>query len=470
MFVLVAAAAAVLVFFIMFMMIVSRYKKCRSDQILVIYGRVGKGQSSKCIHGGAAFVWPMVQDYQYMSLSPIQINIPLENALSKQNIRVAVPSIFTIGISTETDKMSLAAERLLNMDQAGIEQLAKEIIIGQLRQVVVTMDIEEINADRDKFLKAISMNVETELEKVGLRLINVNITDIKDESGYLAALGKNSAAEAINRAKVQVAEKDRDGSVGEAKALQDKRIQVANADATAVEGENKAKVLVANSNSEMKQKSAEANKMAVAAEKVQAAKALQEAYAAEQAAEEARAKREQATKTADLVVSANSQKEQIRIAAEAQNIKLTEEAKGEANATFAKMDAQARGLCEILTKQAEGLKLIVAAAGGDAKAAATLLIIDKLPQIVEKQVEAIKGIKFDKVTVWDGGNKDGKSSTANFMSGLLSVLPQLKEILAMGGMDLPEILGKSAAGSAGVPTADPSVTVAAEKKPEKRTL
>ena len=272
-------------------------------------------------------------------MRPIQIDIALDNALSKQNIRIAVPSTFTIGISTEESKMILAAERLLGVPEAGISKLAQEIILGQLRQVVVTMNIEEINADRDKFLHAISQNVETELEKIGLRLINVNITDIKDESGYLAALGKKAASEAINQAKIQVAEKDRDGSVGAANASQDQRVRVASANATAVEGENKAQVSIANSTAEMKQRVAEANRLAIAAEKVQAAKALEEAYEAEKKAEEARAKKEQAAQNADIIVKANIQKEQIEIAAAAAAAKSAKEAEGQAKANFAIMEA-----------------------------------------------------------------------------------------------------------------------------------
>jgi len=204
---LIAAVVFTLILVVLFIGIISRYKRCPSDQILVIYGRVGKGSSSKCIHGGAAFIWPIFQDYQFLDLAPLQIEVPLKGALSRQQIRVAIPSNFTIGVATDEKIMSAAAERLLGLNEDEIKKIAGEIIIGQLRQVVATMNIEDINADREKFLLAISKNVETELEKIGLRLINVNITDIQDESGYITALGKNAAAEAINKAKKDVAEK-----------------------------------------------------------------------------------------------------------------------------------------------------------------------------------------------------------------------------------------------------------------------
>ncbi|HRV55835.1 MAG TPA: flotillin family protein, partial [Mangrovimonas sp.] len=214
---------AVLFIFILIATLIKRYKRCPSDRILVVYGKVGGGQSAKCIHGGAAFIFPVIQDYEFLDLTPISIEVNLVNALSKQNIRVNVPSRFTIGVSTEPGIMQNAAERLLGLGLPEIQELAKEIIFGQLRLVVASMDIEEINADRDKFLANISQSVESELKKVGLKLINVNITDIVDESGYIEALGKEAAAHAINAARKSVAEKNRDGAIGEANAVQDQR-------------------------------------------------------------------------------------------------------------------------------------------------------------------------------------------------------------------------------------------------------
>ncbi|MDR0896947.1 MAG: flotillin family protein, partial [Oscillospiraceae bacterium] len=231
----------------------SRYRKCPSDKVLVIYGKVGTNpdgspRTSRCIHGGASFIWPVFQAFQYMDLTPMTINVDLTNALSHQNIRVDVPSRFTVGISTEPGVMQNAAERLLGLKLNDVQELAKDILFGQLRLVIATMDIEEINNDRDKFLEAVSGNVESELRKIGLRLINVNVTDITDESGYLEALGQEAAAKAINDAKQSVAEKTRDGETGVANATRDQRVAVAAANATAVEGENQAKVSIAQSN------------------------------------------------------------------------------------------------------------------------------------------------------------------------------------------------------------------------------
>ncbi len=443
----------VAVIFVTIAAILRRYKRCPSDKILVIYGKTGKNDSAKCIHGGASFIWPVFQSYEFLDLKPISIECNLLNALSKQNIRVDVPCRFTVGISTEPENMTNAAERLLGLSIESIQNIATDILFGQLRLVIATMDIEEINSDRDKFLANVSTNVEAELRKIGLKLINVNVTDIRDESGYIEALGKEAAAKAINDAKKSVAEQNRFGEIGKAEADRDKdiriaettrdtRINTAAANALAVEGENASKIAIANSDALRREKEAEAARIAVAAEKVQAAKALEEAYLSERDAELARAEREKATQQANIVVPAAIDKEKAIIDAEAEAEKIRRMAQGEADAIYAKMDAQARGMLEILSKQAEGFNLLVNAAAGDPQKAVLMLIADKLPELVKTQVEAVKGIKIDKVTVWDGNgaSNDGKTSTANFISGMMQSVPPLEDLFKMAGMNLPSYL------------------------------
>ena len=423
--------------------IVNRYRRCPSDKILVVYGQNSKNTSAKFVHGGGTFVWPGIQDYAYLSLTPISIDANLTNALSRQNIRIDVPCRFTVAISTDPGIMNNAAERLLGQTPAQIQDLARDILFGQLRLVIATMSIEEINSDRDKFLDSISSNVEVELKKIGLRLINVNVTDITDESGYIEALGKEAAAKAINEAKVSVAEQDKIGEIGKAEAIKETRIRTSEANAVAVKGENEAKVAIANSEAYRREKEAEAQRIAVSAEKVQQAKALADAYAAEREAELARAERERSTEYANVIVPQEIEKQRRIIEAEAEAEKLRVHAKGEADAIYAKMEAEAKGLFEILTRQAEGYDKMVEAAGGDANKAYMLLLLEKLPELVKTQVEAVKGINIDHVTVWDGGNSaDGKGSTANFVSGLMKSVPPLNELFDMAGLNLPEYLAK----------------------------
>jgi len=448
---LVLILIAVVFIFILMLLILSRYRKCPSDKVLIIYGKVGSNpdgspRSAKCIHGGAAFIWPVFQSFQYLDLTPMTINVDLTKALSQQNIRVDVPSRFTVGISTEVGVMQNAAERLLGLKTSEIQELARDIMFGQLRLVIATMAIEEINTDRDKFLEAVSRNVETELKKIGLRLINVNVTDITDESGYIEALGKEAAAKAINDAKQSVAEKNRDGSIGAAKALSTERISVAASDASAVEGENESKAHIAKSDATRREMEAEAQRRATAAERTAEARALEEAYAAQRAAEQARAERDEATGQADVIVKARISKERLELEAEADAEQTRRRAQGDADAIYARMEAQARGIQEILEKQAVGFGKVVEAAGGDTNAAVQLMLADKIEELVKIQVEAIKNLQIDKITVWDSMSGDGGSpTTSNFLSGMMRSIPPLNEMFKMAGMNIPGFLGADAA-------------------------
>ncbi len=448
--VLITVVVVVILVFSLLLMCLARYRRCPSDKVMVIYGKVGQNKdgtarSARCIHGGAAFIWPVFQSYEYLDLTPMSISVDLKSALSRQNIRIDVPARFTVGISTESGTMQNAAERLLGLKLQEIQELAKDIIFGQMRLIIATMEIEEINIDRDKFLAAVSSNVESELRKIGLRLINVNVTDISDESGYIEALGKEAAAKAINEARISVAERNREGSIGEANAVRDQRISVAAANASAVDGENTSKANVAKSDATRRELEAEAQRRAVTAEKLAEAKAKEEAYAAEQAAEKARAARELATQQADVIVKAQIEKEKKVLEAEAQAEQARALAKGEADAIFAKMEAQARGVQEILSKQAEGFAAIVQAAGGNADSAVQLLLTDKIEELTRIQVEAVKNLNIDKITVWDSMNgENGSSTTANFLSGMMKSIPPLSETFKMAGMKIPEFLGKEA--------------------------
>src|SRR3954454_19770801 len=226
---LVAAVVAAVVLFGMLLFVAKRYKRCPSNRVLVVFGKTSGGTAAKCVHGGAKFVYPLVQDYAYLSLDPIQIEIPLKGALSIENIRVNVPSVFTVAIGTDMGTMQNAAIRLLGLGTAAIKQQAGDIIFGQLRQVIASMRIEDINRDRDKFLESIQKSLEPELKKIGLVLINVNITDITDESGYIEAIGRKPAATAIQQAKIDVAEQEKKGQTGVAEADRERAILVANA-------------------------------------------------------------------------------------------------------------------------------------------------------------------------------------------------------------------------------------------------
>lgn len=494
-----AAAVLVGLFIFGFLILLARqYKRCPSNRVLVIFGRAGSaGQAAKTVHGGASFVVPLLQDYAFLSLEPIQIEIPLRGALSSENIRVNVPSVFTVAVGTEQEVMHQAAIRLLGLSVAEIRKQAEEIIFGILRQVIAGMGIEEINRDRDKFLDRIQSHLEPELNKIGLQLINVNITDITDESGYIDAIGQKAASEAIQKARGDVADNLKMGEIRVASAERDKaiqvagaqkekmigtreaerdqavrlaemvkeqtigekeaafqqeslvrdaervmRIKVADADATAIEGENLANAKIAHSKAELAVRQADAYELGESRKKEAEAAVLVVKNLAMAKAALADAQRVEAEQRAALEAPAKAEKAKKIVQAEAEAERRRIEAKGDADAIFAKLDAEARGQFEILSKKGEGLQCIVDACGG-AKEAFQMLMLEHLDNLAEASSRAISNIKFDKIVVWENGGHNGRTNTADFISGMAKTLPPMMQVMKdIGGVELPESLIK----------------------------
>ncbi len=411
------------------------YRRCPSNKILVVFGRVSGHKPVQCYHGGGAFVWPIIQGCAFLDLTPRNIHIPLKGALSHQNIRINVPSTFTVAVGITSEIMNNAAIRLLDLDHRGIESMATEIIVGQLRLTVASLRIEEINQDRERFLEAIKKNIEPELHKIGLTLLNVNITDITDESEYIESIGKKASATAVNQAKVDVAEQEKQGDIGKAMAERERRVSVAALNAEAVRGENQSRADVALTNAIFAEKEAEASRRSQVAKQN-----------AEVEIQKARALAQTQLLEAEEVVPQEIEKKKIQIDAEAEAQRKVLIARGEAEALLAMRQAEAEGIQKLLNAKATGYKLLMEACGNDAKSTSTMLLIEKLEEIVKLQTEAIKSIKIDKITVWDSGqhSSDGSakgSSTSNFISQFVKSLPALHDVASMAGLELPPYLG-----------------------------
>jgi flotillin len=494
-------ATIVLLLLFVFTLLVRQYRRCPSNRVLVVYGKVRDQRAARCLHGGGTFIIPLLQSYAYLNLEPMTIDIELQSALSKKNIRVNVPSTFTIGLSTDPDIMNNAAERLLGLEEKDIAAQARDIILGQMRLVIATLSIEEINQDREKFLDLVNKNVSTEINKIGLELINVNIRDITDESGYIEALGRKAASEAINQAKVEVAEADKAGSIGEATANRemqvevarqhassasgqkqaerdkriavakleaegvsgeanatreqeiavamqqalavqgkkqaeaDQRVQVASLEANAVQGENESKAKIAEYEATLAERRADARRRG----EVALASAARDVLVAEKEQELARLEKEE-------IARQMIERKRIEIDAEAEAERLRRIARGEADAILARYTAEAAGVQKVLEAKAEGYDRLLRICGDRKDLAPSLLIIEKLPELVSEQVKAIQNLKIDKITVWDSGEgragNGSTGSTAGFLRGLISSLPPIHELAEQAGIDLPEVLGR----------------------------
>lgn len=482
--------ASLVVFF------VSRYKRCPPNQVMVVYGSGGttdeEGRTiAKVLNGGGTLVWPVIQDYEFMSLKPYQIEINLTDALSSENIRVQVPSVVTVAIGDTPALQGNAATRLLGLSDKDLMELAADIIFGQMRDVIATMHIEAINRDRDAFRKEIEQSLAPELEKVGLKLINVNIRDLNDEGGYIKAIGRKAAAEAVQTANAEVAEEERKGETRVAKANQEKevdvaaanrdknigvqtaateqakriadlrreqevaeeqaqyqrdtevaqadqvrRVAIAGANAQAVEGETESEARVADAQARLEVKKAQAYREGETSKRVAQAEVEEAENRAQAKAALADAERIEAEKRAMLEAPAKAEKAKNIVEAEAQSERTRIEAEGEAKAIFAKAEAEARGEYERMSAQARGLKDIVAACGGDPDQAYKLLMIDHVPELAETAAKAISNIKFDKVVMWGGAGQNGaEAGISAFVTDLMrSLPPALHTMLDIGGV------------------------------------
>ena len=418
---MIMAAILVAVILLTFIGILSRYRKCKSDEVLVVYGKTGNDKkSAKLYHGGAAFVWPIIQGYEFLSMKPMQIDCKLTGALSAQNIRVDVPTTITVAISTDPEVMQNAAERMLGLTMDDKQNLITDVVYGQMRLVIADMTIEELNSDRDKFLSKVKDNIDTELRKFGLYLMNINISDIRDAANYIVNLGKEAESKAQNEAQANIEEqeklgaikianqiKERETKVAETRKDQDiaiaetkkqQEISVANAEKESqvakAEAEKNIRIEQANTekesriaelNSDMEIKQAEAAKKAaigrneaqkaiaqsdaeLAVTQANADKQAGEAAARSEAAvqtareiaqkevEEAKARKVESSLKADKIVPAEIAKQEAVLQADAVAEKITREAEARAKALLAQAQAEAQAIKMKLEAEADGKK------------------------------------------------------------------------------------------------------------------
>ena len=217
---------------------------------------------------------------------------------------------------------------------------------------------------------------------------------------------------------------------GRKAAEADQRVFVEQQEAMAISGENSAQAEIARANADLAEAEASAKQRADVA-KAKAEAEIQKAFYSE---EEERLK-------ASEIVQVTIQKQQIEIQADAEAERQRRVAQGEADAILAKYEAEAEGIQKVLDAKAQGYSNLVNSASGDPKAA-TLLMVEKIENMVAAQTEAIRNLKIDKITVWDSGNNsEGSSATSNFVSSLVQSLPPIHDVAKMSGVELPDYLG-----------------------------
>lgn len=442
----------IVVFLVILMM--ASYKRVRSNTALVIWGKGTGASGIKIKTGGATFVIPVLQGSQKLSLEPFAVDVDLRGALSKKNIRVNTPSTFTLAVSSSPDMLNNAARRILDLKDGALIEQCQDIILGQLRAVIAGLTIEEINADREKFESEVFKNVSSELFKLGLDLINVNIKDITDEGGYIEAIGRKASAEAVNQANVDVSNADKIGEIGTNEARKEKEIKVAQFNtereigissaekeriirtaelqAERTTGENKAMAMQLESNKELAVKSAKFNEDSKIAE-----------INAEIAIQKRRAEEELEQLRAQEVAKVKAEKEQIELRALADKNKRVLEAEAEAQEILLHAEAEAKGINQIMEQKAAGYDKLRSAVGEDNLT--SVLMLEKLVDVTKVKSDALNNLNIDKITVWDNpgsGNGEGRSGLNGFVDNFMNTIPAMHEIAEDAGIALPKYLGE----------------------------
>jgi len=455
----------------------SRFRTVPTNELLVKYGFLHSGSKVSLTTGGGTFVFPIIEQTRSMSLVPMQIHVNLTDALTREKIRLDLPCTFTFGIGAperhspdENAEMKdrafrRAAITLLDHTPTEIEELAQDMIIGQLRAVIATMDVDELNSDREGLNAQIDEMVSKELAKVGLYCVTFNIVNIRDKAGKIEAQGKKAEEAALQKANIEAAKERRLGTVGveeeekiqqievaklqaakatgEKESERDQRKRVAELDADAIQAENLSKMIILESQAQVTMAEAQTYREGETSTVESRAAVAESRAIAETKTAIAEANRREATERADLEAPAKALKAKVIVDAEASRERQTIEAKGRADATLLQKEAEAQGEYLLLAKKADGLKMIVDACGGADKAF-QLMMLEHVEKIAETSATAISNIKFDKVTVWDtgagAGGAPGTGSTANFIKSLATALPPTMDIVeSVAGVSLPKM-------------------------------
>lgn len=448
----------VLIVFLLFSFL-AFYKKCQPNELLVIYGKTAGKGSAKVVHGGGALVIPVLQNYEKLSLTPVDYDVDLTGALSSNNIRLNIPVSVTVAIGSTPELTQNAAERLLGLDSNEVLSAAKNITIGQLRAAVATLTIEQINQDREQFMAKVNSNIENELAKLGLEVINVNIRDITDESGYIEAIGKKAASTAINQAEIDVAEQEKAGAIGiekanrakdqsvaEQKAVavkkiaeteRDKASHVAEQEAQEKQSVNSSKEKEAASDAQLKVATTEADKTASLAEE----RANKEIFDAKK---ESELSKQRAAEVVNETIEAEKEIERAKGIAQAIQIK----AKADADALIMNFEAEAQGIAKVMAAKAEGYKQLKDALGSTENIV-HIEMVNKIVEITELQTQAIAKMKIDKLNVWDGGGSNGGDGGGlkSFLKDFLTVGAPMQDLAAQVGFKLPAFLGEALEGN-----------------------
>lgn len=416
------------------------YIKADPNEALIFTGRrnPATGRGWKAIVGGAKFRIPVLERVNRISLETMNLpDVTVAKAWSKEGVPVTIEAVANVKIASEPELLAKAVERFLGTHPERIKQIIKETLEGQLRDIIGVLTVEQLYQERDMFVQKVLEQSGDELAKIGVIIDIINIQDIRDEKGYLEALGRRRTAEVIRDARIGEAEADRDaikraetakreGQV--VKAEQERLIAEAEKNRDVAKQEYQGETLSATKTAQQRGPFAEAH--ARQAVVIEEQKVLEEQQKAREKVESARAKAEEQKYRAEKVVPADAERQSAILQAEGQAAKIFKVAEAEAKGIQLKMEAEAEGL----RKKAEAWNTY-------GKAAQINLSLEAIKAVALAGANSIGQIHFDKVVALDSGGAGGDSAVNRMMtaapSGIVKFIEQMK---AATGIDLTELL------------------------------
>jgi flotillin len=466
----------------------ARYKTVSADEAMIVTGSFlgskhtvtdPSGRRIKIVRGGGAFILPIFQRYEFLSLLSHKLDVSTPEVYTEQGVPVMTDGVAIIKIGGTVEDIATAAEQFLGKPTEELRAEAQEVLEGHLRAILGSMTVEEIYRNRDKFAQEVQEVAARDLKKMGLSIVSFTIKDVRDKHGYLDALGKP-----------RIAAVKRDAEIAEADAIRDARIQKARAEEEGMKAELLRDTNIAEAEKTKVLKIAAYKKeQDLARAEADQAYAIQEARSKQQVVEEqmkielVKKEREidieakeilrrekqydaEVKKKADAeryAVEQAAEAEKLRRMREADALKYQIEAEAKAKAEQKRLDGLAQAEAERAKGEAQAeIIRLQGLAEAEAKAklaeafqkygeAATLDIIAKmLPELAARIAEPLRSI--EKITVVDagsGGQGGGAAKVSKYVTELMATAPQmLKDV---SGLDVERLISGLMSKSASAP-------------------
>ncbi|MDQ3022845.1 MAG: SPFH domain-containing protein [bacterium] len=468
----------VVVFIVVTLMIwASRYTKVPPNMVMVVSGGLGQtikqadGRRRKLgfriIKGGGTFVWPVLERVDTLSLEVMTIDVRTPEVYTQLGVPVLVDGVAQIKIRSDDVSIATAVEQFLSKNQQEIAAIAQQTLEGHLRSILGTLTVEEIYRNRDVFAQRVQDVAATDLANMGLSIISFTIRDVRDNQGYLDALGKRRTAEVKREAIIGEAEAARDAAIKSAQFRQEGEAAKFTAETQIAQANRDYEMQVANYTRDVNTQKAEADQ-AYELQKNLSLRKVRETQVDVEIVEKSKRieleqkeiERRQKELEATIQRPADAKKYEVERLAEAERFRLENIAEGQSRSTrmtglAAAEVTQATGLAEAEAVKARGLaeaeiirqKGLSEAAGSLEKARAwqeyneaaiAQLLIDKLPEIARAIAEPMSRIERIVIVGGGDGRGTGASKITQDISQVLAELPPV--VQALSGVDLHSLI------------------------------